>query len=129
MLDFGLLRLEMRLAKVAPNATVFYDWDDDAIKVVLVGGLGSTKEMCLDFIEEVKSNAGYQDGALWPTLGHSLFSGLFTHMGYFKGEEDKRLARLKNLDKKFQAVCFSSDTNARYAAKLMGKEVSVTALD
>lgn len=129
LLDFGLVRLDMRLSSALGNVAVIYDWDNDAIKIVRAGGGDYSKDMCLNFIDEVRSNAGYQEGTLWSILGNSLFSELFAHMGYFSGDEDKHLDRLEEIDKKFQIDCYSSETNARYSAKLAGKEVSVTALD
>jgi len=112
LLDFGILRLQLRLDKLTtiPPSAVSYVWDDN---VILISSFSVDSEWprdrveqaCTDFFFDVRANAGIdQDtGKVFGVLDSTFFADLFNHYGYsntIAGKSTDEFAIA--LDQKFQ---------------------------
>lgn len=112
LLDFGILRLQMRLDGLTtiPSTYVTFDWENN---VILVSSYSVDSEWprdrveqaCTDWFTSIRQNAGINAGTgkLYGVFTYSLFSGLFTHHGYsntISGKSTEEAA--KALDQKYR---------------------------
>lgn len=112
LLDFGILRLQMRLDALTtiPSTYVTFDWENNTV-VISSYSVDSewprdrVEQACTDWFRIIRQNAGINAGTgeLYGVFTYSLFSGLFTHYGYsntIAGKSTEEAAKI--LDQKYR---------------------------
>lgn len=112
LLDFGLLRIQLRLDEIQgiSPTSVIYDWDDNKVDIFGYGMDGSwnrerVEQACDEWFQAVRMAGGVDPGTgkIYPIYKASFYSNMFNHFGFEKMVSGKNTSEIVvEMDQKFR---------------------------